>query len=64
MMYLLLIFDTVEYTNCLEEIIIFHNQNQLQRILKSYKNSIQRGLVDYQIINLSKYDDRVTHKIY
>ena len=55
-MKIVLIFDTVEYSNCLEEIIIFHNQNQLKKILKPYKNSIQRGFVDYEIIDLSIYD--------
>lgn len=63
-MKIVLIFDTIEYGNCLEEIIIFHNQNQLKKILKPYKNSIQRGFVDYEIIDLSIYDDKYTHKIY
>lgn len=48
-MYLLLIFDTVEYTNCLIELFIFFNECDYKKIIKKYENNIKHGFIDYII---------------
>lgn len=63
-MKIVLIFDTIEYGNCLEEIIIFHNEKQLNKILEPYKRKFYLDHNSYEIIDLSIYDDKFTHKIY
>lgn len=63
-MKIVLIFDTIEYDNCLEEAFIFQTKKQLKKILEPYKRKLYLGHNSYEIIDLSIYDDKFTHKIY
>ncbi len=60
-MYLLLIFDTIEYNNCLEEVYICFNKKDYKEILKKYENQIKRGYIDYIVCDLDNEDD---YKLY
>lgn len=63
-MKIVLIFDTIEYGNCLEEVFIFQTKKQLKKILSPYKYNLDRGYTDYTIIDLSIYDNKNIHQVY
>lgn len=58
-MYILLIFDTVEYSNCLEYVYFFKNKKDINNILKDHIKQIKRGFEDFIIINLFDYKESI-----